>query len=117
MKYAILIILVLISLLGIQSWRLGGAQEDLGSAKIALASTTAVIEAQTQLTQSLNAVKAEVTKNRQARRAADAMYNQKVMKELRDVKAHECFRNSNVIPAQHIRVLMEPHDARDSPER
>lgn len=105
MKYAAIAIAVLVAIVSLQTWRLSNAHEEIGTINTALQVSNATLTEMKEQDLALNAVKAEIVKNRQARRYADKLYNDKVMKELQDVKTNECFRDTSVVPVQHIRVL------------
>lgn len=107
MKYAMIAMVVLAGIASLQTWRLGNAHEEIGTINTALEVSNATLEAKQQQDLALNEIKAEILKNRQSRRHADKLYNDKVMKELQDVKTSECFRDPSVVPVQHIRVLNE----------
>ncbi len=116
MKYAAIALIILAGIASLQTWRLGNAHEELGSVNTALQVSNATIEARTEQTLALNDLKSEIVKNRQSRRHADKLYNDKVMKELQDVKTSECFRDPSVVPVQHVRVLnQDPSDSTARP--
>lgn len=106
-KYLIIGIslVVLVGMLGLQTHRLGAAQEKIGGLELQTATQQAIIDAKVESDILISQVKAAIRASRAETAKTLQQRNLQIREALADVKANTCFYDSTAVPVEYVRVL------------
>lgn len=105
LKITIIVGLLLASLIGVQTYRLSSAQEEIGGLQTAVQVLQAQQEARDASDQLVLDVKTAIYEERQQANRQLAITNRKIEKALANVQTNPCFDDNTAIPVEYVRVL------------
>ena len=105
LKISIMMAVVLSSLIALQTWRVSGLQEEVGSLSLANEVFAAQEEERIKTDTLVNDVRSAIADERKRQRSQRNADNKRILEALANVETNACFRDTTAIPSQYIGVL------------